>query len=97
MITSRGKIIWTLGIALKCTNKEFPDGPMVRTPCFHCPAAECPGSIPGQVTKILQAKQSIKKKKKKSPRKKDIKKNKNVKIKECGKTLIIWMMGMLGL
>ena len=38
-----------------------------------------------------------KKKKKKSPRKKDIKKNKNVKIKECGKTLIIWMMGMLGL
>ena len=32
--------------------KEFPGGPVVRTPHFHCRG---PGSIPGQGTKILQA------------------------------------------
>ena len=30
--------------------KEFPGGPMVRTPRFHCP-----GLIPGRGTKIPQA------------------------------------------
>ena len=31
---------------------EFPGGPVVRTPHFHCRGA---GSIPGQETKILHA------------------------------------------
>ena len=40
---------------------EFPGGPVVRAPCFHC---EGPGSIPGQGTKILQAARCGQKKKK---------------------------------
>ena len=32
--------------------REFPEGPVVRTWCFHCRG---PGSIPGQGTKILRA------------------------------------------
>ena len=31
---------------------EFPGGPVVRTPSFHCCG---PGSVPGQGTKILKA------------------------------------------
>ena len=29
--------------------REFPDGPVVRTPCIHCHG---PGSTPGRGTKI---------------------------------------------
>ena len=41
--------------------REFPGGPVVRTPCFFCQA---PGSIPGQGTETLQARQHGQKKKK---------------------------------
>ena len=41
---------------------KFPDGLVIRTQHFHC---QGPGSIPGQGTKILQAMQRGKKKKKK--------------------------------
>ena len=33
--------------------RDFPEGPVVRTLCLHCEGG--PGSIPGWVTKILQA------------------------------------------
>lgn len=33
-------------------SREFPGGPEVMTWCFYC---QCPGSIPGQVPKILKA------------------------------------------
>ena len=36
----------------KHSAREFPGGPVVRTPCFHCGGV---GSIPGQGTKIPQA------------------------------------------
>ena len=36
----------------KGRQRDFPGGPAVRTPCFHC---RHPGSIPGRGTKILQA------------------------------------------
>ena len=36
----------------KVISWKFPDGPVVRTLCFHC---RDPGSIPGWGTKILQA------------------------------------------
>ena len=42
-------------------SREFPGHPVVRTQCFHCHG---PGSIPGQGTKIMQATQPKKKKKK---------------------------------
>ena len=41
---------------------KFPDGLVIRTRHFHC---QGPGSVPGQGTKILQAMQRGKKKKKK--------------------------------
>ena len=42
--------------------REFPGGPVLRTPHFHC---QGPGSIPGQGTKIPQAAQHDQKRKKK--------------------------------
>ena len=44
-------------------NREFPDGPVVRTWQFHCWG---PGSILGQGIRIMQATQHGQKKKKKS-------------------------------
>ena len=38
---------------IKTQHLEFPGGPVVRTPCFHCYDL---GSIPGQGTQIPQAK-----------------------------------------
>ena len=38
-------------VYLKNNQREFPDGPVVRTPCFHY---QGPGSTSGQGTKILQ-------------------------------------------
>ena len=43
-------------------NREFPDGPVVRTWQFHCWG---PGSILGQGIRIMQATQHGQKKKKK--------------------------------
>ena len=37
---------------LKCKDREFPGGPVVRTQCFHC---QSPGSIPGRGLKTSQA------------------------------------------
>ena len=47
----------------KCKMEEFPGDPVARTQHFYC---NDPGSIPGQRTKIPQATQCGKKKKKKS-------------------------------
>ena len=41
-------------------NQEFPDGPVVRTPCFH---GEGLVSIPCRGTKILKQQQKKRKKK----------------------------------
>ena len=45
---------------LQMTGREFPGGPVVRTPLFHCRG---PGSFPGWATKIPQAHGKKKKKK----------------------------------
>ena len=47
---------------LKAKCQEFPGGPVVRTPCFHCGGR---GSTPGRGTKIPQASRRGQKKKKK--------------------------------
>ena len=39
------------GNCFKMHRQGIAGRPVVRIPCFHCPAAECLGSIPGQVTK----------------------------------------------
>ena len=51
-----GKNVRTIVLSGKFTldlkmssSQDFPGGPGLRTPCFHC---KCAGSIPGQGAKI---------------------------------------------
>ena len=53
-------LVFTFSIVYKFSKREFPGGPVVKTWCFHYDGL---GSIPGQGTKIPQAKWYSQKKK----------------------------------
>ena len=52
--TERGDIENVVSVHLKIS-REFPGGPVVRTPHFHCRTVGDTGLIPGQGTKIPHA------------------------------------------